>query len=185
MKIFLFLTTLFSLPAIASAQQDTVFIKQSIDWTADTLQYETDTILFESGMVRHILAGTTILPSTHNQMNAWGYGLFLQDVTKSDCQSHGEEVYWNKDKINFVDITDSTLKVDITVYDNCCYDFLCDAAVDSSGVLNLIYHGYGGNCACDCCFGLIYHFERSTYPDNQPITSVQIQGDLETRKKFD
>lgn len=184
MKYLITLILFNAISLITSAQQDTVFVKQSIDWTADTLQYETDTVLFESGMVRHILMGTTIIPSTHNQMNAWGYGLFLEKITKSDCQSHGEEVYWNKDKINFVDMTDTTLTVDITVYDNCCYDFLCDAAIDSSGTLNLIYQGYGGHCACDCCFGLVYHFTRTTYSDNQPITSVQLQGDPETRKKI-
>ena len=166
------------------AQQDTVFIKQSIDWTADTLQYETDTVVFESGMVRHILTGTTILPNTHNQFSTWGYGLYLNDVTKSDCQNHGEEVYSSADRINSVELTDTTLTIDITVYDNCCYDFLCDVSADSSGTLNLIYYGYGTNCAFDCCFGLVYYFTRSTYPDNKPITSVQIQGDPETRKKI-
>ncbi len=184
MKPILILVTLVLMSAIGFSQQDTVFIKQSVDWTADTLTYETDTVVFESGMVRHILTGTNVLRNTHNQFSTWGYGLYLNTVTKSDCQNHGEEVYHNTDRINSVELTDTTLKVDITVYDNCCYDFLCDVSADSSGALNLIYYGYGTHCACDCCFGLVYHFTRDFSSDTSPINSVVLQGDVTTRKKI-
>jgi hypothetical protein len=184
MKPILILVVPLFMSSIGLAQQDTVFIKQSIDWTADTLSYETDTIVFESGMVRHILTGTTVLPNTHNQFSTWGYGLYLNDVTKSDCQNHGEEVYSSADRINSVELTDTTLTIDITVYDNCCYDFLCDVSADSSGPLNLIYYGYGTHCACECCFGLVYHFSREFDSDTNQIDSVVLQGDVTTRKKI-
>lgn len=142
------------------AQQDTVFIKQNQDWTADSIQYQTDTIIFSSGMTRHILVGTTVLPNTRSQQFLKAYGLVLDKVEKSDCKNQGERVYSSQNKINSVAETDSTLIVDVTIAENCCFDFLCDAEVDTSGVVNLKFQGYGTYCACDCCFGLIYHFTK-------------------------
>lgn len=166
------------------AQQDTVFIKKSKDSTSDTLIYETDTIIFNSSLTRNILFGTTVLPWTHNQLNAMNFGLHFEKVTKSDCQSHGEEVYSAKDKINYIEITDTTLIIDVNIYDNCCYDFLCDISVDSTGTLSLIYHGYGTFCACYCCFGLTFHFSRTKSPENEEIKAVVLGEDKRTFKKL-
>ena len=174
MKIIILQITLLIISASIFAQQDTVFIKQSMDWTADTLQYKTDTVLFESGLARNFLIGTTVLSGTHNQIAAQGYGLYLNKVSKTDCQNHGEEVYHSKDRINTVELTDTTLTVDITVFDNCCYDFLCDATMDEMGNLSLIYHGYGNYCFCDCCFGLVFHFIREMNSEALPVKSVQL-----------
>lgn len=151
----------------------------------DTLIYATDTIIFESGMRKQILIGTTILPGTHNQMGAIGSGLYLQKVTKSDYQQDVTEFGGGmNDKVNSIFMTDTTLTVDITIYDNCCYEFLCDIAVDSVGTLNLIYYGYGSYCACTCCFGLIFHFTREKSPDYTDINAVLINDNRKTIKQI-
>lgn len=76
--------------------QDTVFIKSNKDQTGNKIRYGTDTVIFETEMRRHILTGTTVLPSTHNQFSAqWEYGLLLNKVKKSDCQGSAEEIMGN------------------------------------------------------------------------------------------
>lgn len=176
-------TILFSTIALAQSP-DTVFVRQGQNFD-DTLIYATDTIIFESGMSKQILIGTTILPGTHNQMGAIGSGLYLQKVTKSDCQQDVTEFGGGmNDKVNSIFMTDTTLTVDITIYDNCCYEFLCDIAVDSVGTLNLIYYGYGSYCACTCCFGLIFHFTREKSPDYTDINAVLINDNRKTIKQI-
>lgn len=179
--ITLLITILFS--TVASAQSpDTVFIRQDHNFD-DTLIYSTDTIVFESGMRKCILLGTTILPGTSNQIMAMGYGLYLHKVAKSDCQSNADE-RWNPDKINAVMNTDSSLIVDINITDNCCYEFLCDISVDSLGTLNLIYYGYGTYCSCNCCFGLTFQLEKEKGPDYSEIKAVMINGNRKTLKQI-
>lgn len=177
--LLLFSLLLSSFPLFA--QHDTVFVRKNTGWANDTLKYETDTLLFGSGSTRNFLAGTMVLPSTHNQMNARGYGLFLSKVTKSNCQGNSKS---GQDKINSILRTDSTLTIDITIYDNCCYDFLCDIAVDSSSVLNIIYHGYGTYCGCECCFGITYHFTLEHLPEYGEIKAAMINGYYKSLKKI-
>jgi hypothetical protein len=114
-------------------------------------------------------------------MMARGYGLYLNKVTKSNCQGNANEK-WSPDKINSVINTDSTLTVDINITDNCCYEFLCDNSVDSTGTLNLIYYGYGTYCACDCCFGLTFHFVKIKSPDYSDIKAIMINDNRKTIK---
>lgn len=165
------------------AQEDTVFIRYNIDETGNKLNYKTDTLLLESSMNRNVLVGTTILPATHGQINALGYWIGLEKVTKSNCQRDVTE-YSGKglnDHIVLISKTDSTIMIDFNLYDNCCYEFLCDLEVDESGVLNLIYHGYGMYCGCDCCFGLTYHL--SCKPDEEnaiKVKAVMLNGDKKT-----
>jgi len=169
---------------IAKSQQDTVFLKYNKDWTSDSINYTTDTIVFDSGMKRHILSGTTILPWTHNQQCAKGYGLYFKQVSKSDCLQN-EKAYGNVfDRVNSIHYTDSTLTIDCNIYDNCCYDFLCDISVSEQGILNLIYHGYGTYCACDCCFGLIYHFKLQDSDEYKEIKAVIINNDPRTKREI-
>ena len=181
-KITLLLTSiLFSTIALAQSQ-DTVFIRQDHNFD-DALIYSTDTIIFESGMTKQILIGTTVLPGTHNQIAARENGLYLKKVTKSNCQRDAYEEM-NPDKINAVISTDSTLTVDINITDNCCYEFLCDISVDSTATLNLIYYGYGTYCSCECCFGLTFHFEKEKSPDYSDIKAVIINGNRNTFKQI-
>lgn len=165
--------------------KDTVFIKYVRDWTADSLIYTTDTVIFESGMTRNILTGSTILPETHNQRSARAYGLYFNKVTASSCQKDTIEYYSHQDKINYITSTDSTLQVDINIFDNCCYSFLCDISVDSSATLNLIYYGYGNSyCACECCFGLTMHFTKMKGAEYKAIKAVMINGNRKTVKQI-
>lgn len=166
------------------AQQDTVFIRQNQDWTADSLHYETDTILFSSGMTRHLLVGTTVLPNTRSQQFLKSYGLLLSKVEKRDCQNQGERVYRSQNKINSIDETDSTLIIDVTIAENCCFDFLCDAEVDTNGIVNLKYQGYGTYCACDCCFGLVYHFTKWDSSYFSEPKAVTLGGNKSTLTKL-
>ena len=185
MRIVISLLLLFSTNLVAYGQQDTVFIKYNKDWTKDQINYQTDTVVFPSGMRRHMLFGTTILPSTKTQIFALNYGLSLSTVSKSNCQSPDESFYSKADEINTITSTDSTILINLNIYDNCCYDFLCDFSVDSLGVLNLIYYGYGTYCSCSCCFGLIYEFKKHQYHNDQKdIIAVMINDDRRTLKKI-
>jgi hypothetical protein len=179
------LLTAFLFSTVAFAQSpDTVFIRQDHNFD-DSLIYATDTIIFESGMRKQILIGTTILPGTHNQMGARGSGLYLQKVSKSDCQQDVTEYGGGiLDKINSISVSDSTMTIDINIYDNCCYEFLCDISVDSTGTLNLIYYGYGTYCSCDCCFGLTFHFIKEKSPDYSDIKAVMINDNRKTIKQI-
>lgn len=168
-----------------SQNEDTVFVKIP-EHHIDSTSYNTDTVLYRYGNLnKTMLFGTTILPSTQNQRSARGYGLWFDDLSKSDCQSSGEEVYFSKDKINSVINTDSSLIVDINIYDNCCYDFLCDISVDTTGTVNLIYNGYGmSHCACDCCFGLVFHISKASYEEFKPITGIRLSGNKNAYQKL-
>lgn len=168
-----------------SAQHDTVFIRHSDDRVSGGLTYVTDTVLFPSAVARHILTGTCILPWTHNQQNAKGYGLYFEKVSKSECRGDRYTKEAEKDKINQIIRTDTGLIVDISIYDNCCYDFLCDVSVDTAGVLNLIYHGYGSYCACNCCFGLTFQFSIIQHPDYGKIKAVMLRDDRSSLKNIE
>jgi len=163
--------------------QDTVFIKHNKDWTSDKIHYVTDTVIFQTGMRRNILTGTTILPVASNTWASSEYGLFFYKVTKTDCQKDINEYDGSiKNHINSVLMTDSSLIVDFNIYDNCCYDFLCNISVDSTGVLDLIYTGYGTYCSCDCCFGLTYYFRVKKGKDILVIKSVMLNGNRDSMK---
>ena len=170
------ITVLF--PAIVSAQRsDTIFIQKR-----EGAAYRTDTVFFDSPMKRHILIGTTILPSTQNQMQARNYGLYLNKITESSCQKVVEHI--EEGKINSIIETDSTLTIDINIADNCCYAFLCDVSVDSTATIKLIYHSYGTYCACNCCFGLTYHFSKATHETSPKIKAVMINDERKTLKRI-
>lgn len=173
------------------AQQDTVFIRYT-DKLADALSYKVDTLLYSSILMSsNILVGTTALPNTENQMAARSYGLHFIGVEASQCDDTPESRYkWQSAEIPHeiikVEMTDSLMSVDISLYSNCCYDFLCDVAVLEGGVLNLIYHAYGkSHCTCSCCFGLNY---QMSFPfearEGKKLTGVVINGDMRTLKKL-
>jgi hypothetical protein len=172
------LLVLFS--TIASGQErDTVFIKMR-----EGAGYHIDTVFFESPMQRRILVGTTILPSTRNQMYARGYGLYLDKVTSSKCSQMVDHEDVGEGNIKSIVDTDSTLTVDISITENCCHSFLCDISTDSTATLNLIYHEYGGYCACNCCFGLTYHLSKANYQVFPKIKAVMINNKRETLKEI-
>lgn len=163
---------------------DTIFVRHPKNWQSRSMDYTVDTVYLESYNHKLMMAGTAIIPYTHDQLNVYGtYQLMLKDVAASDCQSHGEEVYNSSDRINFITETDSTFIVDITIYDNCCYNFLCDASVVEGGILNLKYTGYGTMyCGCNCCFGLTYTFEKEDLPREEELKAMTINGESDTYK---
>lgn len=187
--LYILTALLFSLNAYGQSDdltkyQDTVFIKYNKDWSDDKVNYVTDTVIFETGMRRHILTGTTILPASRNSICAMNYGIGFSKVIKSDCQQDVTEKGGHiNDHINSIVSTDTTLTIDLNIYDNCCYDFLCDISFDDSlGTLNLITTGYGKYCFCDCCFGLTYYLTVMKGKDIPEIKSVMVNGNRKTLK---
>jgi len=160
-------------------QKDTVFIKYDLDDMNGKVHYTTDTIYFETPMRRQILKGTDILPYTHNQQIAKGYGLYLDKVVQSDCKKDAtaERI---PTKINSIINTDKELIVDFNFSDNCCYSFLCDIAIVNNSTLNLIFYGYGTYCDCDCCHGLTFKMSKEEAVENKKVTSIMINGNVKT-----
>lgn len=160
--------------------QDTLFIRHSLP-AFDSLIYTTDSIVFRSQMANHYLVGTTILPNTNNRMMAMHYGMYLNGVRITACEgeaeAYGDDAF---NKVEAVRTTDTSMVIDLKIFDNCCFDFLCDAIVDSTGTLDLLFTGYGTYCSCDCCFGLTYLFEIRFDEDTPPIKQVMINGDRST-----
>jgi len=168
----------------AVGQQDTVFVKYKKDFEPD-FSYQTDTVIFPSRSGRNILIGTTLLPRAADVNYGYEYGIQLERVSKSDCRGDGDSPDDEQDRINAILSADSTLVIDLNLYANCCYDFLCDYSVDNEGTLHLVYYGYGVYCSCDCCFGLVYHFSKVFYNDErQEIKAVMLNGDRKTLKKL-
>jgi hypothetical protein len=185
MKRLLIFISLLVISTFSFSQQDTVIIKQTQRSTDSVFTFNTDTVILpHSEFKRQILAGTCVLPWTVNQQYAKGHGIFFEKVLKSDCKNHGEEVYNSDAKINSITSTDTSLIIDINIYENCCHDFLCDISIDSTSTLNLVYYAYGSTyCACDCCFGLTYYFSKTKYgPDNKTIKAVIINDNKKTIK---
>jgi hypothetical protein len=162
---------------------DTVFIKYDTDGFDEKLEYTIDTFVFESANSRNILIGTDVLHGTYNQQTLWSYGLYLNDISSTDCQTDRVEGLSNR--INYISETDSTLTVDLTIVSNCCHSFLADTKIDTLSQLNLIYYGYGGICGCNCCFGLQYHFKKDEiYPTENKVLKVLINEDENTIVSF-
>lgn len=185
MKLLLFLFLLITNITSAQSNNDTVFMRYNKDWSADSIVYISDTIIFESGIRRNMLIGTTLLPMTYNQMETIEYGLIFNKLEKSDCQSHeAEEGGENLEHVNSILITDTTLKVDINITGNCCHDFLCDYTIDENGILKLFDTGYGTYCSCSCCFGLTYYFNLEKEKDSPPIKGIMIGNNEKTFKKI-
>lgn len=92
--IKLLLSTAGFLFLLNSFSQDTIFVRHPKEWISGSTDYTTDTTLLENFSDRLVMAGTTIIPNSHNQLNVWGtYQLKLEKVSGSDCKSQGEEAY--------------------------------------------------------------------------------------------
>lgn len=125
-----------------------------------------------------VLKGTVILPYTHNYLSILNAGYHPDKVEKADCSDHGESVYSEKDKIDRVVFTDSTIEIHLRIYDNCCYEFLWNPYLSDDGVLDLKYTGYGDYCGCNCCFGHVITFKKDFEPDEKTIIhEIRINGE--------
>jgi len=189
-QYILMLTFLIFLPKIYAQQndlakyQDTIFIRHNSDWTSNELVYTTDTVVFETGMRRHYLLGTTILPWTLNQQIAKGYGIYLNKITKPICIEDASMEGFGLDSIKSVLKTDSTIVVNLNIFENCCYSFLADISIVDKSIINLIYYGYGTYCDCDCRILMTYELKTENYQDFKKIKSVMINGNRKTIRKI-
>lgn len=172
--------------------QDTFHVKiknyqsgKTLKFVGNTINFATDTVYHLSDTTQHILKGTTVLPGTHNQQMAKEFGLSFNKVTKLACEADVDEINGSiQYKINSIFSTDSTLTVDITIYDNCCYDFLCDISIVDNTILNLIFSGYGMYCDSNCKSILTYKMINKKYSDFKKLTSVMINGNRKTIKNL-
>lgn len=171
---------------VSVSAQDTVFMSYDEDWSDEVRHYTTDTLIFSSPMERReMLIGTMLVPSARSY-SLLPYGLHPTKVEFAPCDGAGE---YSEDMDRVEDITfkDSTLTIRLKIHDNCCYSFLCEATADydnKDGIINLSYTGYGGVCACGCCFGLTYIFHYDKTADTIPIEAVMINGNRKTLKKI-
>lgn len=182
MKNLILLFFLIGLQTNLSAQSDTVLIVRSNTLSGN--EPTADTFLFDSPMLGQVLIGTCILPGTGGQMSAYGNGVWFEKVTKSDCMNDGEKAYSESTRINSFEINDTTLVVDLTFIDNCCYEFLCDVEMGDDGILHLNYTGYGSLCACMCCFGVQYHFTLDRDSDYYNLKGIMLGNDEKTLRKI-
>ncbi|SFU52362.1 hypothetical protein SAMN05216480_10611 [Pustulibacterium marinum] len=138
--------------------QDTLFIRKDVNWDPDIIEYQTDTLIFNAPEERrNLLIGNTILEGSENYGWRQNLHLNLKKVDYSACSNNIEMDLENR--INSIQVTDTTLVVDINIVANCCSNLLYDAAVDDNGTLQLIIHEYSGYCTCACCFGLVFNFK--------------------------
>ncbi|MFN5877703.1 MAG: hypothetical protein ACK44B_02470 [Flavobacteriales bacterium] len=172
MRSLLFFTTL--IPIRLIAQQDTILI------IYPTEPQTNDTIFINGSMDGHILFGTMALPLTSSQTALWSYsGLWLTSVKGSDCNGHDEDKM-GIDKIESIWISDSSWIFSTQITSNCCHKVLGDASLESDSIINLSYIGYGGNCACYCCFGLTYTFKKDNEEWFTDYKWVMINNDRRT-----
>lgn len=164
---------------ISFGQQDTIIIVYPKDPTY-LIKTGNDTLFVDTPSDGTILFGTTIIPTTSNQVGLYGVGLWLDNLVDSPCNSSQEPR--GIDKIISSNSDDFILSISLEITSNCCHRFLGDAELIDDNILNLIYIGYGGNCACYCCFGLTYTF-RKEYPNPDiKISYIMINGDKTTLK---
>ena len=168
----------------AEAQLDTIFIRKSSNWPSDSLVYTEDTVTFSTGIMSTALAGTSVIPWTQTQQYAKGFGVFLENVSKTECEATSEKVYTSKDQIDSVFLTDTSLEVFVHVYDNCCYDFLCDLEIKGDSIINLKYIGFGGHCACNCGYQLTYRMTLFNFKEFEKLKGLMIQSRRETIRKI-
>ena len=164
---------------------DTVFIKYNNSETNEVI-YDTDTILFESTMLRNMISGTSIWPSSSNQYNAyWIHGIHLDKVESSSCKGQVNQNESIKTGITEILSNDSTWTFKIMISENCCYSFLCDIKVVNKKILELEYYGYGTNhCDCDCFFELTYTLSKEQLDISTDIEYVRIFENNKTKKKI-
>jgi hypothetical protein len=133
--------------------------------TARTSGELTDAVIGDTLDPVHRLEGTTVLTSSEKNLESrWVYGLGLNRISVTPCQSSGEKV--TPTTITSIkQLNDSMLVIKAMISANCGYDFLGEIEVVSDSTLNLIYHGYGSYASCSCCFGLTYEIEIMRDPD--------------------
>lgn len=157
---------------------DTIIVKKSIKYEVP----EIDTILVSGGLSTlgtDILVGTTFLPYTDRWYPLMDYQLNPQDLSVvSECSKSIERL--NQDDyplFHRAELDSSNLTIEVSIISNCCDHFLGEAEVVGGDTLNLMYHAYGGNCGCNCCFTLQYRFNYWG-KEEFPLHHVTINGSM-------
>ena len=174
MKYYIIILLFFN-SLILLGQSDTVFIKRAkinIEGIS-LLEYRVDTFIYKSQYDRRILIGTSVLNSTKTYEAYNNYGLLLKKVEASNCLK-GEKNFENR--ITEINKTDTLLIVEINIYDNCGYAFLCEIEVVDNKRLNLIAKGYGIHYSCNCSYSLKYYIKNIDLNDSYDINEYMING---------
>ncbi len=160
---------------------DTVLIKY--------VDEENDTIYLEGGIPssvqQQVLVGTTVLPYSKNNISSFHSGFNLIDLTLNKNCNEDPRNFSLYPIINSIQKDSNTMVVDVSIVDNCCYNFLGEASVLGNDTLNLIYHGYGGFCSCKCCYRLKYTFDISIENPENTLNFISIKeenGETITQK---
>jgi len=161
----------------AFGQKDTVFIRKNIKSFTESVEYKTDTIIFETRYARNMLIGNAILTETKNQQIAREYGLFFEKIEVSECG--GSEIPKPNKIINQKKENGKWI-IKTKIYSNCCQDFLTDIKVENDETLNLKYYNYGMYCSCDCPFEVTYTIRLENFDDLKKISSIVINDDYAT-----
>lgn len=171
---------------MTKGQADSVFIKYNKDKFGEKLNYQTDTIIFDTPNARTILYGTTILPWSYNQQVAKGYGLYLDNVSIIPCkQELGKTPDMNNQVLKVSQVNDSMI-IEFKYWVNCCHSFLCDIEVKNDTTINLIILGYGATyCSCECCYGLTYNLNLLKVDAFEKLKYVMINADGRKKKQLD
>jgi len=181
-KTFATILTFLLTTSLSWGQADTVFIKYNKDKYEEKPKYKTDTVVFDTPNARQILYGTIVLPWTNSQQIAKNFGIALQTVTSTACKKSGKPI---ANEVISIAETDTTLKIEIKIWGNCCHSFLCDLEIVDDSIVNLKYYGYGATyCSCDCCYGLNYNIEKWKIDGYKLLKSVMVNGDRRTIKKL-
>lgn len=176
---------LISLVGHCQAEKDSVFIRTNATPFDSTITYQTDTILFDTPMARHVLVGTAVLTASPKNEGArnFGYGLF--GLESSACQRELEgPKREGSDLVVSVARTDTLWVIEANISSNCCHSFLGEIEIVEGSVMNLIYHGYGTYCSCDCCFGLTYRILREKFVEPEDVKEFMINGDKRTLRRI-
>ncbi|TXI82927.1 MAG: hypothetical protein E6Q44_00530 [Flavobacteriales bacterium] len=172
--------------AAAQAEKDTVFIKANVTPYDSTVSYRIDTLLFDSPMMRHILVGTTVLTASPKNESARNFGYSLLALGASACQKELDgPAKDGSDRVISVLRNDTMWIIETNISSNCCHSFLGEIEVVDGSILNLIYHGYGTYCFCECCFGLTYRIGREIFVDPKDVNQFMINGDKRTLRRID
>lgn len=159
------------------AENDTVFIKKEVHFK----KVEIDTIIIKGGIPPSqpkVLIGTTFLPYSNKMIGLLNKGLSpIKLEVIEEC--NGSITPKNfKDYPKFIKIVRNSnqLTIDVSIFANCCHNFLGEAEVIENDTLNLIYTSYGGFCSCNCCFTLRYKFNTSMEKNYQILKYVTINS---------
>lgn len=136
---------------------------------------------------KNVLIGTQVLTESNNNFYSRQNGYELLSVTSSECESKNGEAYRiNVESFSKVVKTDSSLNVEIKLAENCCFSFLGEIELVNDSILNFIYYGYGGHCACDCVYNLTYCIKNhNDLIESRKIKYLLIKNNKETLRSLE